>query len=142
MHEGMQDPDGMIRKARIKARGMQHTVKEGDWDGIIKDAYNVMFMAARGALSKMGHNVTTHQTVAANYRREVIDKGVIDAKFANHLVKIKKYWESELDGHPEEIDHARAVRIVDATLDLVEALARLDKPAKSKIDPRLLHYNN
>ncbi|MCD6216268.1 HEPN domain-containing protein [bacterium] len=142
MHEGMHDPDGMIRKARIKARGMQHQVKEGDWDNIIVDAYNVMFMAARGALKKMGHTVSTHQTVASNYRREVIDKGVIDKKYANHLSKIKKYWENEQEGHPEEIDHARAERIVQATLDLVDALAHLGEPTKSKIDPRLLHYNN
>jgi hypothetical protein len=42
------DADAMIRKARIKARGMQVRVEEGNWDNIITDAYNVMFMAARG----------------------------------------------------------------------------------------------
>ena len=133
MQESMHDPDGMIRKARIKARGMQGMVKEANWDSIIKDAYNVMFMAARGALTKMGHTVTTHQTVASNYRRELIDKGVIDQKYANHLSKIKKYWENEMEGHPEEIDGPRAEKIVEATLDLVDALAHLGEPKKSKI---------
>ena len=135
------DPDMMIRKARIKARGMQQLVAEGNWDNIIIDAYNTMFMAARGALSKMGHDVNTHQTVASHYRREVVEKGLIDKKYGNHLMKIKKYWENEHDGQPEEIDHARAQRIVQATLDLVDALAHLGTPTRSKVDPRLLHYN-
>ncbi|MBU1023043.1 HEPN domain-containing protein [bacterium] len=135
------DPDAMIRKARIKARGMQQLVTDGNWDNIITDAYNVMYMAARGALSKLGYELNTHQTVASHYRHQVVEKDLIDMKFANHLTKIKKYWENEQNGQPEEIDQARAERIVQATLDLVDALAYLGRPTRSKLDPRLLHYN-
>ena len=136
------DPDAMLRKARIKARGMQHKVHDGSWDNIISEAYNVMYMAARGALGKMGMMVNTHQTVAAKYRREIVEKGLVDKKFAEHLNKIKKYWENEQNGEPESIDNARAERIAQATLDLVDALAHIGGKSESGIDPRMLHYNN
>jgi uncharacterized protein (UPF0332 family) len=136
------DPDAMIRKARIKARGMRQQVSVGRWGNIISDAYNVMYMAARGALMKMGYQANTHQTVAARYRHEIIEKGLIDQKFADHLAKIKRYWENEQRGEPEQIDQARAERIAKATLELVDALATIGDPTQqSKIDPKLLHYN-
>ena len=135
------DADAMIRKARIKARGMQVRVDEGNWDNIVTDAYNVMFMAARGALAKLGVTVNTHQTVVAQYRRMIVEQSLVDKKFGEHLAKIKRYWENERNGQPEEVDQARATRIALATLELVDALAFIGDPSKGKVDPKLLHYN-
>jgi len=133
-----EDPDGLIRKARIKARDMQLKVEGGNWDNIITDSYNVMYMAARGALGKIGILANTHQTVSAQYRRMIIDAGLIDKRFTEHLTKIKNYWEGEEKA--QEIDQARALRIVQATIDLVDALAHLSIKKHSKVDPRLLHH--
>jgi len=142
MYEPQQeDFEGMLRKARIKARDMQLKVEGGTWDTIISDAYNVMYMAARGALGKMGISANTHQTVASQYRRMIVDAHQIDPKFADHLTKIKNYWEGEQKGESQVIDNARAGRIVQATLELVDALARIGSTKRSQADPRLLHYN-
>jgi len=136
-----ENPDDLIRKARIKVRGIRQKVEAGNWENIITDAYNVMYMAARGALTKLGILANTHQTVIAQYRRMIVDAGLIDAKFADHLTKIKNYWEGEQKGQLQVIDEARALRIVQATEDLVDALAHVGTPKRSKVDPRLLHYN-
>lgn len=135
-----EDPDGLIRKARIRAREMQMRVEGGSWDTIIADTYNVMYMAAKGALSKVGVLANTHQTVASQYRRMIIDSGLIDSKFAEHLSKIKNYWEGEQKGQMQIVDHERAKRIVQATVDLVDALAHLGSPKRNKVDPRLMHH--
>jgi uncharacterized protein (UPF0332 family) len=135
-----EDFDSMLRKARIKSRDMQLKVEAGNWDSIITDAYNVMYMAARGALGKMGYPANTHQTVASQYRRLIIDGGQIDKKFADHLTKIKNYWEGEQKGEMQIVDKDRAKRIVQATLDLVDALAKIGSP-RSHTESRQLHYN-
>jgi uncharacterized protein (UPF0332 family) len=136
-----EDFDSMLRKARIKSRDMQIKYEAGNWDSIITDAYNVMYMAARGALGKMGFPANTHQTVASQYRRLIIDANLIDQKFADHLTKIKNYWEGEQKGQMQLIDKDRAGRIIKATLDLVDALAKAGSPKRGQMDTRLLHYN-
>jgi hypothetical protein len=85
--------------------------------------------------------VNTHQTVVAQYRRMIVEPGLVDKKYGEHLAKIKRYWENERNGQPEQVDQARASRVAMATLELVDALAFIGDPTKGKVDPKLLHYN-
>jgi uncharacterized protein (UPF0332 family) len=125
------EADSLMRRARIKVRDMSSRVERGEIDHIIPDAYNVMFMAAKAALMKRGFEVASHRTVVATYRREFIDKRLISPEYEGYLVKIQGYWEKEGTVDAEQVDGARANRIVEATHNLVEALADTMK-AKSE----------
>ncbi len=117
------EAEGLMRRARIKVRDMQNRLERGDIDHMIPDSYNVMFMAAKAALMKRGIQVASHRTVLASYRREFIDKRIISPEFEGHLLKIQGYWEQEGTPDAQTVDPARAGRIVEATHNLVEALA-------------------
>lgn len=117
------EADSLMRRAQIKAREMRNRVDRGDVDHMIPDAYNVMFMAAKAALMKRGFEVASHRTVVSTYRREFIDKRLIGQEYEGYLTKIQKYWEAEGTPEAEGIDVARAERIVEAAINLVDALA-------------------
>ena len=121
------EADSLMRRARIKVREMRTRTERGDFDHIIPDAYNVMFMAAKAALMKRGFEVASHRTVIATYRHEFIDKRIIPPEFENHLQKIQTYWEKEGTPEAEKIDAPRAGRIVEAANSLVESLAETMK---------------
>jgi len=125
------EADSLMRRARIKIRDMRNRIERGEIDHIIPDAYNVMFMAAKAALMKRGFEVASHRTVVATYRREFIEKRLISPDFEGYLTKIQGYWEKEGTSEAEAVDAARADRIVEATHNLVEALAETMK-AKSE----------
>ena len=127
------EADSLMRRARIKVRDMRNRIERGDIDHIIPDAYNVMFMAAKAALMKRGFEVASHRTVIATYRREFIDRRLISPEFEGHLSKIQTYWEKEGTPEAEKVDGPRANRIVEATHNLVEALAETMKA--SSIEP-------
>lgn len=118
-----EEADSLLRRARIKVRDMQNRVERGEVDHIIPDAYNVMFMAAKAALMKRGFEVASHRTVISTYKREFIEKRIISPEFEGYLTKIQAYWEKEGTPEAEVVDPARASRIVEATHNLVEALA-------------------
>lgn len=127
------EADSLMRRAQIKAREMRNRVDRGEIDHMIPDAYNVMFMAAKAALMKRGFEVASHRTVVSTYRREFIDKRLISQEFEGYLLKIQKYWEAEGTPEAEVVDHARADRIVEAAIKLVDSLAdtmrvRSDEP--------------
>jgi uncharacterized protein (UPF0332 family) len=127
------EADSLMRRAQIKAREMRNRVDRGEIDHMIPDAYNVMFMAAKAALLKRGFEVSSHRTVVSTYRREFIDRRLISQEFEGYLLKIQKYWEAEGTPTAEAVDHARADRIVEAAIKLVDALAdtmrvRTDEP--------------
>ena len=127
------EADSLMRRAQIKAREMRNRVDRGEIDHMIPDAYNVMFMAAKAALMKRGFEVSSHRTVVSTYRREFIDRRLISQEFEGYLNKIQKYWEAEGTPQAEAVDHARADRIVEAAIKLVDALAdtmrvRTDEP--------------
>lgn len=127
------EADSLMRRAQIKAREMRNRVDRGEIDHMIPDAYNVMFMAAKAALLKRGFEVSSHRTVVSTYRREFIDRRLISQEFEGYLLKIQKYWEAEGTPTAETVDHARADRIVEAAIKLVDALAdtmrvRTDEP--------------
>jgi len=117
------ESDSLMRRARIKVRDMMNRVERGEIDHMIPDAYNVMFMAAKAALMKRGLEVASHRTVVATYRREFIDKRLISPEYEGYLMKIQKYWEQEGTPEAQNVDQARAERIIEATHKLVEALA-------------------
>jgi uncharacterized protein (UPF0332 family) len=117
------EADSLMRRARIKVREMRNRVERGEIDHIIPDAYNVMFMAAKAALMKRGFEVASHRTVISTYRREFIDKRIIAPEYEGYLNKIQGYWEKEGTPEAEKVDSPRAGRIVEATHNLVEALA-------------------
>jgi uncharacterized protein (UPF0332 family) len=121
------EADSLMRRARIKVRDMRNRIERGEIDHIIPDAYNVMFMAAKAALMKRGFEVASHRTVVATYRREFIEKRLIAPDFEGYLTKIQGYWEKEGTSEAEAVDAARADRIVEATHNLVEALAETMK---------------
>lgn len=117
------EADSLMRRARIKVRDMSSRVERGEIDHIIPDAYNVMFMAAKAALMKRGYEVASHRTVVSTYRKEFIEKRLISPDYEGYLTKIQGYWEKEGTAEAEKVDNARANRIVEATHNLVEALA-------------------
>ncbi len=121
------EADSLMRRARIKVREMLNRVDRGEVDHMVPDAYNVMFMAAKAALMKRGFEVASHRTVVATFRREFVNKRLIPQEFAEYLIKIQKYWEAEGTPDAEQVDHARAERIVEATHKIVEALAETMK---------------
>jgi len=125
------EADSLMRRARIKVRDMSSRVERGEIGHIIPDAYNVMFMAAKAALMKRGFEVASHRTVVSTYRREFIEKKLISPDYEGYLAKIQGYWEKEGTADAEKVDNARANRIVEATHNLVEALADTMK-AKSE----------
>jgi uncharacterized protein (UPF0332 family) len=125
------ESDSLMRRARIKVRDMRTRVERGEFDHLIPDAYNVMFMAAKAALMKRGYEVASHRTVISTYKREFIDKRIIAPEFETHLNKIQTYWEKEGTPEAEKVDVPRAGRIVEATHNLVEALADTMKPAQT-----------
>ena len=127
------EADSLMRRARIKVRDMQNRIERGEIDHIIPDAYNVMFMAAKAALMKRGFEVASHRTVMSTYKHEFIEKRIISPEFENHLVKIQNYWEKEGSPEAEKIDSPRATRILEASHNLVEALADTMKP--SSLEP-------
>ncbi|MEO7994292.1 MAG: HEPN domain-containing protein [bacterium] len=120
-----QEAEKYIRRARMKAREIEAKLLEtgGTYDALIYDSYNAMFMAARAALHVMEKQCNSHRTVASNYKHEIVEKKLIDPKFADHLHKIQVYWEEEQAGTKHEIDAERAQRIFVATRDIVDALA-------------------
>jgi uncharacterized protein (UPF0332 family) len=126
------EADSLMRRARIKVRDMRNRVERGEFDHIIPDAYNVMFMAAKAALLKRGFEVASHRTVISTYKREFIEKRIISPDFEGHLNKIQGYWEKEGTKEAEVIDTPRAGRIVEATHNLVEALADTMKPTSTE----------
>ncbi len=121
------EADSLMRRARIKVRDMINRVERGEVDHMVPDAYNVMFMAAKAALMKRGFEVASHRTVASTYRKEFIDKRLISPEYEGYLMKIQKYWEKEGTPEAEDLDLARAERVVEATHKLVEALAETMK---------------
>lgn len=121
------EADALMRRARIKVRDMQNRLERGDVEHMIPDAYNVMFMAAKAALMKRGIEAASHRTVIASYRKEFIDKRIISPEFEGHLTKIQGYWEKEGTQEAQAVDTARAGRIVEATMKLVDALAETMK---------------
>jgi uncharacterized protein (UPF0332 family) len=121
------EADSLMRRARIKVRDMINRVERGEVDHMVPDAYNVMFMAAKAALMKRGFEVASHRTVVSTYRKEFIDKRLISPEYEGYLMKIQKYWEKEGTPEAEDLDQARAERVVEATHKLVEALAETMK---------------
>lgn len=126
------EADSLMRRAKIKVRDMRERVERGDIDHIIPDAYNVMFMAAKAALMKRGFEVASHRTVITTYKREFIDKRIISPEFEGYLTKVQAYWEREGTPEAEVVDAARAARIVEATHNLVEALAATMRPTTTE----------
>jgi len=126
------EADSLMRRARIKVRDMQNRIERGEIQHIIPDAYNVMFMAAKAALMKRGIEAASHRTVVANYKHEFIEKRLISPEFEGHLTKIQAYWEKEGSPEAEKVDGPRANRILEATHNLVEALADTMKTSSTE----------
>jgi|GEM_PF-3872606 len=133
----------LIRRARIKAREIETKIEEtgGPYSALIYDAYNAMFMAARAALHYRGVECNSHRTVVSHYKHDIVEKKLVDPRFDGHLTKIQQYWEEEQTGTKHEIDRDRAIRIFQATRDLVDALAVVagDKPAATNSHTRQLY---
>lgn len=120
-----EEAEKLIKRARIKAREIETKIEEagGAYSALVYDAYNAMFMAARAALHYLDIPSSSHRTVASHYKHDIVEKGLIPSKFADHLQKIMVYWEEEQQGTKHEIDEARARRISEATKEVVDELA-------------------
>jgi uncharacterized protein (UPF0332 family) len=117
----------LMRSARVRCRGLEESYKNGEYDKIINEAYNAMYMAARATVNHLGADATSHRAVASIYRKELIGRRVLQRKYQDHLRKIHRYREEFLEGKFGELDEEQAGKIVSACKDFIAVLTKVIK---------------
>ena len=117
-----EETERLMRMARVRARGLDEALKEGDYEKVVQDAYHIMFMAARATVNHLGANAASHRAVASIYRKELIGRRILDRKYQDHLRKIHKYREEIMSAEAPEMDTEQAEKIVEASKDFVKVL--------------------
>jgi uncharacterized protein (UPF0332 family) len=121
-----EETDRLMRTARVRSRGLDEIYKEGDYPGVVKEAYNIMFTAARATLNHLGASTMSQRAVASAYRKEIIGRQLINRKYQDHLRKIHNYREEVLSGEGE-MEPERVEKIIDACKDFVKILGKVIK---------------
>ncbi len=115
----------LIRGARVKQKDLDDALAAGDFNQVVQEAYNIMYMAARACLNHLGANATSHRAVASIYRKELIGKHLLDRKYQDHLRKIHSYREETMDPSNPPMEREQAEKIVAATKDFVIQMSNL-----------------
>ena len=129
--------DRMITKARIRSRALETAFKEGEYDDIVKEAYNVMYMAARAVINHLGGEVISHRQVASLFRKEIIGRKLMSRDYQEHLHKSLQYRDQVLAGEFDNTDIEKLEKITNACADLVK---NLDAVMKANPDP-IINYD-
>jgi uncharacterized protein (UPF0332 family) len=117
----------LMRTARIRYRAMEEAYKNGEYENIINDAYNIMYTAARATINHLGADATSHRAVASIYRKELIGRRILGRKYENHLRKIHRYREDMLEGKLGDLDEEQAGKIINACKDFISVLVKVMK---------------